>query len=392
MTKNLGAKIWSFSFYLLFFAGGAALFNFLALYFQSQGLPGSQIGVLMGASALVGLFAGPALTALADASQRHRLVLLIAIVGNVAMYMVFPFFHTFAWYLLLVIVGGIFGGPVLSLVDNATMSMLDDEKQLFGRVRLGGTIGWGLMAPLAAAIVASYGLPWIFWIYGGMLLVALITVRQMHFKPAKTEGTFLHGVRRLLTDPKWILFLAIMLVAGSGNAAISNYLLVYLDKIGASKYEMGLAIAVATLAELPAMLLANRLLRRLKSQGVLTLGLVATAIRCMLYGMVGIPWLVLVVQLMQFVTYPLLLVAGVSYADENSPAGLSATGQGIFNSAFWGIGSVAGGFFGGLLLQYIGVQQMFLVFGAAILLAALLFGIFQRANPSPAGVTTSSAP
>ncbi len=392
MTKNFSSKIWSFSFYLLFFAGGAALFNFLALYFQSQGLPGSQIGILMGASALVGLVAGPALTALADAGQRHRLVLFVAILGNVAMYVVFPFFHTFAWYLLLVIVGGIFGGPVLSLVDNATMSMLDDEKQLFGRVRLGGTIGWGLMAPLAAAIVAAYGLPWIFWIYGGMLLVALVTVRQMRFKPVKSEGAFLHGVRRLLTDPKWILFLAIMLVAGSGNAAISNYLLVYLDRIGASKYQMGLAITVATLAELPAMLLANRLLRRLKSQGVLTLGLVATAIRCILYGVVGIPWLVLVVQLMQFVTYPLLLVAGVSYADENSPAGLSATGQGIFNSAFWGIGSVAGGFFGGLLLQYIGVQQMFLVFGAAILLAALLFGIFQRANPAPAGVTIYPAP
>ena len=174
-----------------------------------------------------------------------------------------------------------------------------------------------------------------------------------------------------------------MLVAGSGNAAISNYLFVYLERIGASKVEMGLALTIATLAELPAMLFADKLLRRIKSQGVLTLGLVATALRCMLYGMVGVPWIALTVQLMQLVTYPLLLVAGVSYADENSPAGMSATGQGIFNSAFWGIGSVAGGFFGGLLLQFIGIQAMFFTFGAAILLAALLFSLFQRAQPVP---------
>jgi PPP family 3-phenylpropionic acid transporter len=384
MGKNSTHKIWSFSFYFLFFAGGAALFNFLALYFESQGLPGGQIGILMGASALVGLFAGPAATALADATQRHRLILFIAIVGNVACYVVFPFFHTFGWYLLLIVLGSIFGGPILSLTDNATMSMLAEEKQLFGRVRLGGTIGWGLMAPLAAAIVAGYGLAWIFWIYGGMLLVALVAVRRMRFAAVRSETAFLHGVRRLLTDPKWILFLGIMLVAGSGNAAISNYFLVYLDRIGSSKVEMGLAITIATLAELPAMLFADRLLGRIKSRGVLTLGLVATAVRCMLYGLVGVPWIALIVQLMQMVTYPLLLVAGVSYAHENSPAGMSATGQGIFNSAFWGIGSVAGGFFGGLLLQYLGVQQMFFVFGATILAAALLFGLLQRAQPAPA--------
>jgi len=86
----------------------------------------------------------------------------------------------------------------------------------------------------------------------------------------------------------------------------------------------------------------------------------------------------LVIQLIQFFTYPILLVAGVSYAHENAPAGLGATAQSIFSSSFMGFGYAAGGFIGGVLIQYIGVQKMFLVFGMLILLAALIFGLAQR--------------
>ncbi len=84
---------------------------------------------------------------------------------------------------------------------------------------------------------------------------------------------------------------------------------------------------------------------------------------------------------MQFFTFPILLVAGVSYADENAPAGMGATAQSIFSASFMGFGYAAGGFFGGVLIEYIGVQQMFLVFGMVILLAALIFGVAQRMQP-----------
>ncbi len=113
---------------------------------------------------------------------------------------------------------------------------------------------------------------------------------------------------------------------------------------------------------------------------MLLLGLASMALRCGLYGLVNVPWGALMVQLLQFVTFPILWVAGVSYADENAPAGMGATAQSIFNSAFMGIGSAAGGFFGGVLMQYLGVQNMFLTFGAVLLLAALIFGVLQRSQ------------
>jgi PPP family 3-phenylpropionic acid transporter len=378
MIKNFSNKVWPFTFYLLFFAGAAAVFNFLALYFTQKGLSGSQIGVLMAASSLIGLFAGPGWSGLADATNRHKLILTIAIVGNVSAVVLYPFVTSFWWFLPLVATQALFGGPIISMVDNASMTMLGDERDMYGRVRMGGTIGWGLSAPIAGAVVERFGLNWNFAIYGVFLLMALLVGQNLRFSHRVTDRSFFGGVRELLTDRKWILFLTIVFIAGSGNAAVGNYLFIYLQKIGTTPFWMGMAITIGTLAEFPALFFAHRLMRRLGPRGLLTLGLVATAVRCLLMGVISIPALALTVQLMQALTFPILLVAGVSYADLNAPPGMGATAQSIFGSAFMGVGFAAGGFFGGVLLQYIGVQQMLLVFGVTILLAALVFEFVQR--------------
>ena len=378
MTKNFSGKFWSFTFYLLFYTGAVAIYNYFALYFQQKGIPGVQIGILMGTSSLVGIFAGPLWSGLADASHRHRLVLSTAIIGNVIAIFLFPVFQTFLPFLILMIVQSLFGGPIVSMVDNATMSMLDDEKEMYGRVRVGGTIGWGMAAPIVGLIVARYGLRWNFSIYAGMLLIGLVVVQQLHFGERIITTSFYKGLRELLADRKWIVFLTIIFIAGNGSAIITTYLFVYLQKIGTNPTWMGWALTIATLAEFPALLVAHRLMNKVGTQGLLTIGLAATALRCSLYGLISVPWLALLVQLLQFFTFPMLLVAGVSYADENAPPGLGATAQSIFSSSFMGFGYASGGFLGGVLIQYIGVQQMFLAFGMVFFLAALIFAIAQR--------------
>jgi len=58
----------------------------------------------------------------------------------------------------MIILFNIFISPVASLADSATMTMLGEERAMYGRVRLGGTIGFGLFAPIAGALVENYGL------------------------------------------------------------------------------------------------------------------------------------------------------------------------------------------------------------------------------------------
>ncbi len=383
MTENFGGKFWSFTFYFLFFAAIAPLFSFLVLFYKGHGLSGTETGILMGIGPLIGIVAGPLWGGLADAIRRHRLVLSVAIIGNVLAIFCFIFVNTFWEFFLLVVLQAVFGGPIIPLVDHATMSMLGSQKEQYGLVRIGGTVGFLLAAAGMGAIVNLYGLEWIFWFYCGVLLLALLAAQNMQFSGQPSQGSFLGGVRQLLSQRKWILFLVIVFVGGSGGSAVNSYLFLYLDQIGTDNVWKSWAMVIATLAELPALYFASRLLKRFKSRGLLAAGLVGTAIRCLLYGVIGVPWMALIVQVMQALSFPLLLVGGVSYADENAPAGMGATAQGIFNSAFMGFGFAAGGFLGGVLIDYIGVQPMFLVFGALTLAATLVFEILQRAQPVP---------
>jgi MFS transporter, PPP family, 3-phenylpropionic acid transporter len=382
MQGKKHGKFWSFTFYFLYFAGSVTVNNYFALYFQQQGLPGSQIGVLLGLASLGSMIAGPALSGLADASQRHRLILSIGLLGNLVAIFLFPFSNSFWWFFLLMAVQTIFGGPIVSLSDNAALTVLGDEREQYGRLRSGGTIGWGIFAPVAALMVARYGMRYNFSIYAIGLFLALLACQQMHFHTRKAEGSFWGSLHQLLIDRKWMVFLFIVFIGGSGNAIISNYLFVYLQKIGTNPAWMGWAITISTAMEAPALILGSRLLRKFGTYGLLLLGLGCMGIRCALYAAVSLPWEALTIQLLQFVTFPFILVAGVSYADKNAPPEMGATAQSIFRSAFSGVGYVAGGFFGGVLLQYIGVQQMFLTFGIVIFVVAVMYGLLQRGEIS----------
>lgn len=68
MQEKKHGKFWAFAFYFLFFSGSVAVNNYYGLYFQQEGLLGSQIGLLLGLGSLSSLIAGPLWSGLADAN------------------------------------------------------------------------------------------------------------------------------------------------------------------------------------------------------------------------------------------------------------------------------------------------------------------------------------
>ena len=375
-------KASAFTFYLLYYAAIASLGPFVVLFYRQLGFTGAQIGLLAGMSPLVMLVGAPFWTGIADATRRHRLTLSLTIAVVVVLVPIFPNFKAFGSVIMLLALFSFFAAPITSFADSATMSMLADEKEMYGRVRLGGTFGWGLAAPVAGVLIQTYGLRLAFWGYAALMFLALIVSQRFVFGQS-ADGTSLQGgVRTLLTNRRWVLFLALAFVGGMGFASINNYLLPYMEELKASKTTMGIALAVATLFELPVLFFADRLLKRFKAHGLLVLAMIATGVRLLLYAALNSPAGVLFVQILNGLTFPAVWVAGVSYADENAPAGMSATAQGLFGAMVSGFGAAAGGFIGGLLLESIGGQSMYLVFGVMVLVSIAIITLVERCLPA----------
>ena len=370
-------KVSAFTFYLLYYAALACLMPFVVLYYQHLGFTGAQIGLLAGMSPLIALVGAPLWTGIADATRHHKSILSLTIAAAVVLALVFPILKTLGPVVLLVALYSFFVAPIVSLADSATLSMLAGAKEMYGRVRLGGTIGWGLAAPVAGMLVQAYGLKLAFWSYAALMFLALVSQRFVSGTSAggaSVQG----GIRTLLANRRWMLFLVMAFVSGMGFASINTYLFPYMKELKASETTMGIALTISTLSELPVLFFANRLLRQFKAHGLFVLAMIFTGVRLLLYAAFNFPAGVLVCQILNGFTFPAVWVAGVSYADENAPAGMKATAQGLFGAMVFGFGAAAGGLVGGLLLESTGGRGMYLFFGVIVLVSVAIITLIER--------------
>jgi PPP family 3-phenylpropionic acid transporter len=202
------------------------------------------------------------------------------------------------------------------------------------------------------------------------------------------------GIRVLLANRRWIQFLFLAFLGGMGSFSAAAYLFPYMAELGANESTMGFALTITTLTELPIFFLGHRLVRKFGSYGLLLLALVLMGIRSLFYASVSTPLMVLFVQVFAGTMFPAMWLAGVSYADENAPAGLKSSAQGLLGAMTFGVGSAVSGFIAGPLLASIGGRGMFLVFGIIILagvgVAEGIRRLFPEKNDLPQAVPVSS--
>ena len=374
-------KIYPFSFYLLYFGANACFLPYIVLYYQGLGFSGAQIGLLFAISPLISLVGAPFWTGMADVSHRHRLVMSVTLLAAIGLVALFPFVKTFTAVLVLASLFSFMSAPVNSFADTATMTMLGDQKNMYGRIRAGGTIGWGVIAPIAGIMIARFGLNWAFWSYAVLQFIGFLISQRFVFSQVKQQVSIKHGMRELFSNPRMILFLVTAFVTGMALSSINSFLSAYLGELGIGKSLLGFALAIATVAELPVLFFGNRLLAKLKPHGLLILSMFATMIRLFLYAIFTSPTGIIVFQLINGFTFATLWVAGVSFINENAPPGLSATTQGVFGAAVFGFGAAGGGFIGALLLERLGGGQMYASFGVMLLVMLIVYVLLERRLP-----------
>jgi PPP family 3-phenylpropionic acid transporter len=347
------------AFYFLFYAGWASLLPFLALYYQSLGIPGSQIGLLASVQTLITLFSGPFWGGFADATRRHRQVLMGVILG--AILSVFLISRMASFWLLLPCIAAyaFFNAPIVPLIDHSVLALLAGRTEDYGKQRLWGAVGWGIAAPVTGWIVEQQEIRGVFPVYIAIMCAGFLTAGLLPIASRVRQVSFWNGVHTLLSDRRWLIFLAIVFLGGAGMAVINNYLFLYLSDLKFSRTVMGLALTASTISEVPILFFSGRLLRRWGARSLLSASLACFVLRVIGYSLASTPWQVLLLQLLHGLTFSALWAAGVAFAGEAAPEGLGATAQGLFSSTYMGFGAITGALAGGFLFEHIGGAGMF---------------------------------
>lgn len=362
---------WAPPYYFIFYAASAALTPFLVIYYQELGLKGTQIGLLAGIPALVSLFSGPVWGALADLTHKQKPILLVAIAGSIVAALAISAFKTFLWLVPVIILFSFFFSPIMPLVDSTTMAQLGGQKEKYGQVRLWGSVGWGVSAPIIGWWMESHSVMGSFWAYAVLMGIGWLIALSIPVS-GQLGVVSAGGFKNFLVDRRWQVFLALAFCSGMVLAAISSYLFIYLKDLGASKLTLGVSLTVATLSEIPVLYFSNRLLRHWPAQRWMVVSLLVFSLRAFLYTLISVPWMALLIQLLHGPTFSLMWTSGVSYADKIAPPGMKATAQGLFAGMIMGLGSAAGSMLGGVFYQQWGLV---LLFRLAAILALVSGGI-----------------
>ena len=366
-----------FSFNFLFFAGMASIVPYFVLYYQQLGFSGAQISILAGLPPLVTIFFSPFWTNLADRTGRHKLIMSMGCLMVIATDLLFPALTSFGAVLSVVLLINVFISPVSPLADSATMHMLTGQREMYGRIRIGGTIGWGVASPIAGALIAHYGLKMGFWASAAVFVLVLVLCQGFTFgkpEPAETRGS----IRDLLSQRAWIYFMIYAFFGGVLLNSTSNFLSPYIKELGGNEVHVGMINLVAAFSELPAFFFGNRLLRKFGSHRLMLISLGITGLRSFLFALSPTPVFAILAQMLNGMTFAAMWTAGVAYADEHSPAGLKATGQGMLGAMTFGIGSAVGGFLGGFLLENVGGRGLFLTFGVILVVGVAIVLFLER--------------
>jgi len=364
--------------YFFYYGAAASLFPFLVIYYESLGLSGYQIGFLAGIMPLIALFSAPFWGGLADVTQKHKRLLLLTIFTSIVIAFALSNASAFLWLIPLVVLLAFFIAPIMPIVDNSVMDLLADHKDQYGKLRLWGAIGWGVAAPVVGWLIERSDLSWAFFGYMILMCAGLLVAWKLTVSQAGIGSKFRGGLRSLLSNPWWSLFLFTVFVFGIGSSVIQNFLFLYMNDLEASKTLMGLSLMFATISELPVLYFSDRLLNRFGATGMIIFSMFLLVLRLLAYSFTRNPLLLLLIQLLHGPTYSVVWVSGVSYAAKNAPQGMGATAQGLFSGVLLGLSAAMGAFIGGFLYENFGPVAMFRLIGFFVLMGIVLFLLIRN--------------
>lgn len=230
-----------------------------------------------------------------------------------------------------------------SFSDAICFNELEENAHLYGKQRLWGTVGWGLLSPVAGylnealsgdSFLKAYQPGAILQII--ILMYDLYIVSKLKTKNMKYSQNICKDIGKLLQSFKMLAFLMGVFVVGSFTAILWSFLYWYLGNIGGkSKILFGLIPAVQCFAgELPYFFFAGTLISKLGHFNILTVNFIMFGIRFIGYSFLSNPWLVLPIELLQGPTYGLFYANMASFANVAALPGTETTVQGLVGSAF----------------------------------------------------------
>lgn len=376
-------------FWFTFFGALGIFFPYYSLYLkENAGLSGTQLGLVLSVTPLVGIVAQPFWGQVADRTGARSLLVAFLAMVAAAGFVLLGLAQGFALILLAAVFLAFFSTPVIPLsVSVALAAFRFSGPHAYGFARSWGTVGFlasVLVFPVALDHVQQWrglspapggpsepGLGVMFLGTAAIVLLssslALALPREGIVSQRAGRGEWRVLLRRGPMRRMLVFaFSAYLFVTGP-----MGLLPVYVRAQGGTLETVQNMWILMLVVEIPLILLTGTGLKRIGARGLLAAGVLAGGVRWTVCGLTANPYWIYPVQMLHGVMVTGLMMGGPLYVDRVAPGRLRSTAQGMVAMVGLGLGGIASNTAAGWILDHIGANAPYLIGGAGALVVGL---------------------
>lgn len=362
---------------IFYFGAFAAMMGYASVYLLYKGFSNSTIGIILSLCSILAVFMQPALASFADNHKNIEIrkiintIVAIAIILSVAL-LVIPTNQTLIFILIVAIFS--LETTIMPLIN--TLAFIFEKYGIqinFGIARGLGSVAYALTSMALGYIVEWFSpdlLPICYVVFNALLFIVVhlfVLPKNAQIinadEESETEAEVQENVSLLKFASKYkkfIVFLLGFVLVYFAHTIINNFFIQIITNVGGNSSDMGNAVFLAAMLELPTMAYFTKLSQKVNCgtliKASIVLFLAKHAITYLATNMV----MIYIAQVLQMGAYALFIPASVYYVNCKVDNKDIVKGQSFVTTSMT-MSGVFANIIGGILLDAVGVSEVLLI-------------------------------
>lgn len=362
---------------IFYFGAFAAMMGYASVYLLHKGFSNSTIGIILSLCSILAVFMQPALASFADNHKNIEIrkiintIVAIAIILSVAL-LVIPTNQTLIFILIVAIFS--LETTIMPLIN--TLAFIFEKYGIqinFGIARGLGSVAYALTSMALGYIVGWFSpdlLPICYVVFNALLFIVVhlfVLPKNAQIvnadEESETEAEVQENVSLLKFASKYkkfIVFLLGFVLVYFAHTIINNFFIQIVTNVGGNSSDMGNAVFLAAMLELPTMAYFTKLSQKVNCgtliKASIVLFLAKHAITYLATNMV----MIYIAQVLQMGAYALFIPASVYYVNCKVDNKDIVKGQSFVTTSMT-MSGVFANIIGGILLDAVGVSEVLLI-------------------------------